>query len=170
MNRGWRPAGGRAATDADIQEAKRLTEATRHQLPFVRAAATNWRNSVGVGGVLALVVTTVAAPDAVAKLDEQARFNTGWLLGIGALLTFVSLALAMYASFGWVRPAAVGRTGTLRAWEEREVRISGWCLSISMILAVVALVALSWSVGVMVFDVPPPFDFPGWDATAVIQP
>ncbi|MEW2012876.1 MULTISPECIES: hypothetical protein [Microbacterium] len=170
MNRGWRSTGGRAATDAEVQEAKRLAEVARHQLPFVRAAATNWRNSVGLGGVLALVLTTVAAPDAVAQLDAQARFNTGWLLGIGALLTFVSLALAMYSSFGWVRPAAVGRTGTLRAWEEREVRISGWFLSISMILAVVALVALSWSVGVMVFDVPPPFDFPGWDSAPGSSP
>lgn len=166
MSRQWEAAGGRAATAADIEESKRLNEVARNQLPFVRAAATNWRNAVGLGGVLALVVTVVAAPETVAALDDQARYNTGWLLGIGAVVTFVSLGLAMYASFGWVRPVAVGRTGSLRAWEEREARRSGWCLTLSMILAVVALIALSWAIAVMIFHVPAPVEFPGWDSGA----
>lgn len=162
MTRSWHGAGGRPATAEDIDEAKRLSEVARNQLPFVRAAATNWRNSVGLGGVLALVVTTVAAPDAVAKLEPHARYNTAWLLGIGALLTFISLGLAMYASFGWVRRSNVGSTGALRSWEERASLSSGRCLTISMALALAALIALSCSVAIMVFDVPLPFDFPGW--------
>lgn len=158
----WKPHGGRPASQAEIDEANDLSRIARAQLPIVRHAATNWRNGVGLGGVLAIVVPLTSGPEAIESLGEQEKFNTAWLLGIGAVLTFVSLALAMYASFGWPAPAKIGHTGGLREWEQKEVAVASWCLRFSMVAALVALLSLGYGVAVMVFDVPSLIAFPGW--------
>ncbi|MFJ4166864.1 hypothetical protein ACIPY5_15035 [Microbacterium sp. NPDC089698] len=160
----WRSGGSRPANQAEIDEADDLRAIARAQLPIIRVAATNWRNGVGLGGVLALVMTSATGPEALKQLGAQAKYDTAWLLGLGALVTFVSLALAMYASFGWPTPAKIGTTGGLRAWEAKSVVIASWCLTVSMILAAAALVVLGAGVAVMVFGVPWPWPFPGWDA------
>lgn len=160
--RKWKSSGGRPASQAEIDEANDLSMIARAQLPIVRQAATNWRNGVGLGGVLAIVVPLASGPEAIESLCEQAKFNTAWLLGIGAVLTFVSLALAMYASFGWPLLAKIGHTGGLRKWEQKEVIVASWFLRFSMVAAVVALLFLGYGVAVMVFGIPSLINFPGW--------
>lgn len=158
----WSSAGGRPANQAEIDEANDLSKIAQAQLPIVRQTATNWRNGVGLGGVLAIVVPLITGPEAIKSLCEQEKFNTAWLLGIGAALTFVSLAIAMYASFGWPSLAKIGRTGGLRKWEQKEAVVASWCLIFSMIAALGALLFLGYGVAVMVFDVPSLIKFPGW--------
>jgi hypothetical protein len=158
----WRSGGGRPATQRDIAEAKERDEIARTQLPIIRQAATNWRNGVGLGGVLVLAVPAMTGHDAVKLLSAQEKYNSAWLLGLGALLAFISLALAMYASFGWPTRAKIGVTGGLLEWQDRAVRAATWCLTISMILAVAALVAIGAGIAVMVFQVPWLWNFPGW--------
>lgn len=158
----WRSGGGRPASQADIDEANDLSKIAQAQLLIVRQAATNWRNGVGLGSVLAIVVPLTTGPEAIESLCEQEKFNTAWLLGIGVLLTCVSLVLAMIASFGWPAPAKIGHTGGLRKWKSKEVVVASWCLGISMGVAVIALLFLGYGIAVMVFDVPSLITFPGW--------
>ncbi|MFE6735571.1 hypothetical protein [Microbacterium sp. NPDC057650] len=158
----WKAGGGRPATQVEINEAEDLAVIARKQLPIIRQAATNWRNGVGLGSFLALVVPVAIGPETIQVLSAQEKFNVAWLLGIGALLTVVSLALAMFASFGWPTAAKIGTTGGLRSWESSAARSASWCLSVSMLLAVAALFALGSGLAVVVFGVPWPWDFPGW--------
>lgn len=158
----WKSGGGRPANQGEIDEASDVSELARTQLPIIRQAASNWRNGVGLGGVLALAAPLALGPETLKLVCEQDKYNAAWLLGIGVLLTVISLALAMYASFGWPTPAKIGTTGGLRSWESGAVRSASWSLSISMGVAVVALVAIGSAMAVMVFGVPWPWDFPGW--------
>lgn len=159
----WSASGGRPASQSEIDEAEDLAVIARQQLPIIRQAATNWRNGVALGSVLALVVPAAIGPDSIQVLSSQEKFNVAWLLGIGTLLAVASLALAMFASFGWPTPARIGTTGGLRSWEATAVRTASWCLSISMFLAVAALLALGSGLAVTLFGVPWPWDFPGWE-------
>ncbi len=159
----WQSGGGRPATPEEVDEAQRLEIIERDQLPSVRKAAANWRNSVGIGGVVGFVLASALDADLIRALPDSAKFNGVWLLGIGAALAVASLVLAMIASFGWPRYARLGTTGALDAWERRATRSAVRLLVTSMLLAAIALIVLACALGVLMFQIPFFIQFPGWD-------
>lgn len=154
--------GGRAANAGEITEFNEVDRVVGNQVPYARQIATNWRNSIGLGSFLALTTTVMTGSEAIGALSDQQRFNAGWLLGIGFAMTVLALACAIRASFGWTTPAKVGTTGGLRAWREQEVFATQLFLNLSVVLTVIALVALACGVAAVMFHIPWFWDFPGW--------
>lgn len=153
---------GRAATAFEVSEAMRLNLLAERQLASVRLAAEKWRNGVGIATSVSGAITLLAAPDVLAGASARATVDGAWLLGIGALLGLVSLALAMRAAFGWPTSALFAAPDSLRAWEKAELVRTVRALRVSMVVSVAALVILGISVAVLVFGVPFLWAFPGW--------
>lgn len=152
----------RPATADEVWDATRIAGMQERQLATVRAIASNWRNSVSVSGALVFSATLITAPEVLRTVDLQAKFDGGWLLGLGALLTALSLALSMLASFGWPRPVDISSSISLRAWERRACESARRQLTASMILAAGAFLMFAAAIAVLIFSVPLPFKFPGW--------
>ena len=160
--KGYKVVSARPATDTEAGEARRLQSLSRDQLGSVRAAAQNWRNGVGLGGILAGATSLSAVPDAIAAASRQSVTDSAWLLGLGAIFTVISLALAMRSSFGWPRVIKISSMDALRSWEYSELRRTVACLRLSMISATVAVALLGLGVAVLVFQIPWPWHFPTW--------
>lgn len=152
----------REATDAEIAAKARIETQIAQQLPSVRATAQNWRNGVGFGAVASTLVGVFKAPEIVKNATEQQISNGAWLLGISVALAVGSFVLALRASFGWPAFKAVATESDLRQWESQEVAATIRYLRASMVLVVPASLGFCAAVGVLIFHVPLPWQFPSW--------
>jgi len=152
----------RPATPVEAADAARIAGMVERQLATIRAVASNWRNGVSVSGALVFATTLITAPEVLKTAPLQAKFDGGWLLGLGALCTAISLVLSMLASYGWPRPVDVATLGALRAWEQRACDRARRQLSASMVFAAAAFLLFATAVAVLIFGVPLPFKFAGW--------
>lgn len=162
MKRTYRVKGIRPATDAEIATKTRLDELAERQLSSVRDTAQNWRNNVGFGAIASAVVGLLQTPDIVKSASPQQVADGAWLLGIAVVVTAASFACALRASFGWPRWTTITSADALRQWEDREVGATIFYLRWSMIVAVPGFLALCAGYAVMIFDIPLPIHFPGW--------
>ena len=143
---------GEDPTQADIDEARRLSEFATDTLPRIRAAAEKWRNGLGVSAILAGALGYfVSRADSISSMSDGTRIWLGVAFSLLVAGTVISLVCSLRASIGWPSRLIPTRTDSLRAWEAKEVKRSTYLMTVSVWSAAVGIVAAGVSLSIIVF-------------------
>ncbi|MFJ2544066.1 hypothetical protein [Microbacterium sp. NPDC087589] len=140
----------RRPTTEQIATHERVKAMQANQLPVVRKAAEKWRNGLGLSGAAVAAASLLTSPEVLATASESQRIQGGWVVLAALVATLVAVGGSLRASFGWPKIQSLS-LNKVKAWERAEVRKSIWWLQTSMIATLVAIVAASAGVAVLLF-------------------
>lgn len=137
-------------TTEQIAVYERIKSMQANQLPVVRKAAEKWRNGLGLSGAAVAAASLLTSPEVLAAASESQRIQGGFVVLLALAATLLAVGGSLRASFGWPKIQTLS-LNKVRAWERAEVRKSICWLRTSMIATLVAIVAASAGVAILLF-------------------
>lgn len=150
---------GTPPSSAEIDAARKISEIEPSTLPNMRAAAEKWRNGIAFGGVIGGAIAIIGGPGALSGLTAARTEFVAGAAAVAVIAGFVSIALAMRASFGWPVHVDASSLAELANWKAKETTATKRALMWSLMLTLVSLIGFVVSVSAVLFGpVGPPVE------------
>lgn len=143
---------GRPANAAERLHLEQASALASRQLDTVRSAAERWRTGAGLTGGALSAAGIIATPDILNGVGQKVLHLGGLFLAFAIVLALTSLILSLRASIGWPSIKNVSGVGSIERIDLRELDISIWCLRISVLTAVLAILTAAASGSILLFD------------------